>query len=95
MAKKMFKGMRFCIALEMIGNIVETNATFREGNVITLVDMDFGALVEDAEKLGASSEKLQRLGAKKPETVEEMKALMKQFPGFRMELNREVTVKFR
>ena len=39
---------------EVEGKIENTNAKFREGNKVTLVELDFNGIVNDADKLTAA-----------------------------------------
>ncbi|MBN1521490.1 MAG: hypothetical protein JW928_03065 [Candidatus Aureabacteria bacterium] len=84
---QMFKGMRMAIAIEVDGDIIETNATHREGNIITLMEMDFGKILENPEKFKEFSKV-------NPKSVEESKELMKDIPGIKVELNESVEIKF-
>ena len=88
MMSQMFKGMRIAIAIEVEGAIVETNATHRKGSRVTLMEMDFDKLLENQEKFKLFAES-------KPETFEETKALMKDLPGIKVEMNPEVQIKFK
>lgn len=86
--KKMFDGMKIGLAVEVMGTIVQTNATHREGSRVTLIEMDFG-------KLFAMPEELKKFSTQKPDTIENAKKLMKDIPGIKVELNKEVTIDFR
>jgi len=86
--KEMFGGMKIGLAVEVMGTIVQTNATHREGSMITLMEMDFG-------KLFAQPEDLKKFSTVKPNTIEDAKKLMKDIPGIKVELNKEVTIDFR
>lgn len=86
--KTMFKGMKIAMAIEVQGAVVQTNATHREGSRITLMELDFGKLLEMPEKLTQFSQ-LQ------PETLEDAKKFMKDLPGIKAEMNKEVTIKFK
>jgi len=86
--KNMFKGMKIAMAIEVEGDVVETNATHVEGSRVTIMELDFGKLLEMPEKLVQFSQ-LQ------PETVEDAKAFMKDIPGFKVDMNKELMVKFK
>jgi hypothetical protein len=86
--KTMFKGMKIAMAIEVQGAVVQTNATHREGSRITLMELDFGKLLEMPEKLTQFSQ-LQ------PESLEDAKKFMKDLPGIKAEMNKEVTIKFK
>lgn len=86
--REMFKDMYIGITIEPAGEIVATDATYRDGNRITLLEIDFSKLVQNAEEF-------EKFAKKEPETVEETKELLKNLPGFKVEMNRKVTVKFK
>jgi hypothetical protein len=84
---QMFKGMKMALSVEVAGTILETNAAYKDGSTVTLLDVDFGKMVENPEQFVKMSQF-------KPETLEEMRRLMKYFPGIKVELNNEVKIKF-
>ena len=49
----MFKGFRIGVDLEVIGQIVETNADHVNGKRITLAEIDMEALLRESKKLEA------------------------------------------
>ena len=86
--KSMFKGMKIAMAIEVEGAVVETNATHVDGSRITIMELDFGQLLEMPEKLVQFSQ-LQ------PESLEDAKEFMKDIPGFKVDMNKELMVKFK
>ncbi len=84
---KFMKDMKAKIELRVDGKIINTNATHVDGNTVTLFDIDFGKLISDADKL----EELKKL---KPDSFEEMKKLVKDIPGIKVELNNDVFIEF-
>jgi hypothetical protein len=58
MLKTMFQGFKINIGLEVIGNIVKTNAEYVSGPRITLLEMDIAELLSDEAKLKALQGKL-------------------------------------
>ena len=48
---KMMDGMRVKISLQPQGNIVSTNASYVDGPEVTLLDLDFSALLRNKESL--------------------------------------------
>ncbi len=85
--KQIFEGMRIAVAVEVEGTILETNATHREGSRITLMELDFGKLIEMAEKF-------KQFSLAQPETLEETKQFMKDIPGIKVDLNDEIKITF-
>lgn len=88
MAKQFFADMKITMIIEVQGKIVKTNATHVKNTQITLMEMDFGKLIQDAQKF-------KEYNKAKPKTLEESKKLMSQIPGMKIELNDVVKVEFK
>ena len=58
MLKTMFQGFKINIGLEVVGNIVKTNAEYVSGPRITLLEMDIAELLSDEAKLKALQGKI-------------------------------------
>lgn len=86
--RMIFDGMRFALVVQMNGEITKTNAANVNGNAITLYDIEFSKFLDNTEKL-------KELNAKKPATMEETKALLKDVPGLVIEPAKKVTVSFK
>lgn len=84
---KIMKDMKAKIEIKIDGEITSTNATHVDGNTITLFDIDFGQLISDKEKF----EEFKKVN---PDSFEEVKKLLKDIPGIKIELNNEVFVEF-
>lgn len=87
MMQQMFKDMKISIAIEVAGRIVQSNAEYKEGSRVTLLEMDFN-------KVAANPEKFKQLSKAQPKTIEETKALVKGVEGIKAETQPAVTVKF-
>ena len=87
MMKNLFQDMKLNISLRFEGTIVNTNATYRDGSTVTLIEMDFG-------KIMSNHELLKQLSTAKPQTIEETKALFKHVEGLKFETNNPVTIEF-
>lgn len=87
MAKAFMKDMRMTMHVEAAGDIVETNATHREGSRITLIDFSFDDLLANPEALKA-------LMMAEPETLAEAKDLIAGVPGLALETEPEVMIRF-
>ncbi len=87
MMRMAFKDMRFAVHVEVMGDIVETNAMHRSGSRVTLMDIDFGALVSDESVL-------QAMAGNKPASVADMKQLMTLVPGLKIEIEPEIAILF-
>ncbi len=87
MMKQMMKDMKVKMSVEVAGTIKETNAEYRDGSRVTLMEMDFN-------KLLAAPEKFKKLAKENPKTLQESKALMKGIDGMKVEAAPEVRIKF-
>lgn len=81
------KDMKAKIEIQVEGKITNTNATYVDGNTITLFDIDFEKLLSDVDKL-------EQFKKANPDSFEEVKKLVKDIPGIRVELNKEVFIEF-
>ena len=88
MMKAMYDGMKISVKVIVDGKIVQTNATHKDGNVITLTEMDFDVIMENEKAF-------QALAGSKDSTDEEMKMSMQNYPGFKADMNEEVIIKFK
>lgn len=82
------RDMRVLVQVAVEGGIVESNATHVDGNVITLMDIDFNKLLDDPERL----KQLQKTESMSPAAA---KQLLRDIPGLRVEVEEEVFVSFR
>ncbi len=87
MMQQIFKGMHVAVRVEVDGEITETNASFRDGSLVTLMDIQFDQILADPERL-------ERLALAQPEGIEQVKALMQDLPGVKVELNDPVQIRF-
>jgi hypothetical protein len=85
--EEFLKGMKFSLNIVINGTVKETNATFRDGNRITVFEFDPGRMILDAKKL----ELLKKV---EPASPEEAKAILKDIPGIKIELNDPLEVVF-
>lgn len=88
MLEQFYRDMKFSIFVEVEGTVVDTDADYRKGSVISLVHVDFSTLMKDPNALKSLTEG-------KVETLEEMKAFMKKFPGIELESKEDVRIRFR
>ena len=85
--REMFKDMRVDISLEVEGDIMQTNATHREGSKITLMEVDFGKLMQDEDAL-------KKINQLQPGNADQARKLLKDVPGIKVEFNPELRVEF-
>ena len=88
MMKQMFKGLRIAIAIEPEGKVVQTNSPFVEGARVTLMEMNFDALLGDEAKLKQFS------AAMDGGSIADAKRLMKGLQGVKINLDPEVRIEF-
>jgi len=86
-AKELFEGMKLALSVVVDGNIVETNATYREGSKVTLAALDFGKLIGTPELFKKFSESNLR-------SLEEAEILVQQVPGIEVDLHEEIRIRF-
>jgi hypothetical protein len=88
MIAQMFKDMRMTLALEFVGQITKANAQYREGNRVTLFDVDFNKIISDPAQLKAFS-KVSNVDSK------EGKEFLKTVPGLKVESGRSIEITFK
>jgi hypothetical protein len=87
MAKTMLDGLHISIDLDVApGHIVKTNSPYVEGSKVTLLEMDFSQLISNDKLLSEVAE---------PSSIEEAKKLLQGVKGFKVNLDREVSVEFK
>jgi hypothetical protein len=88
MVKAMYKGMKLSFNIKFDGRITNSNATYKDGNVVTISEMDFDEMMTNEEylKIFSSSDNVNE---------KEMKDKMQNAPGFKNEMNEKVTVEFK
>jgi hypothetical protein len=88
MMKALFKEMRIKVSIVIEGTIIKTNATHLNKSELTLLEMNFGKLLEDPKAFD-------KISSAQPKTVEEMRELAKGIEGLKVELNNPVLVDFK
>jgi len=86
-ALELMKDLQISLALITEGSIVETNAAYVDGSEITLFEFDFNKLLNNKENL----QELMKLQSQDPEQIKE---IIKNIPGIKIETAREISVKF-
>lgn len=86
MMKKLFEGLKVSIDVDVLGTIVKTNSPWVQGSTVTLLEMDFAELLANEKLLAQIGE---------PGSIEEAKQMLKDVKGFKVNLDREVTIEFR
>ena len=89
MLKQMFNGMKLTEKIVVEGTIVESNALFRSGPEITVVDVDFGKL------LSTKPDELTKLQSVPQDDKQKLLVAMSRIQGFRVDMNDELRVVFR
>ncbi|MGZ3608346.1 MAG: hypothetical protein ACXU9J_10555 [Syntrophales bacterium] len=88
MMKNFFQDLKIKISLQFEGTIINTNATYRDGSTVILIEMDIGKIISNGELF-------KRMLAINLQSVGETKALYKNIEGLKFETNNPVTVEFR
>ncbi len=87
MMKEFLGGMRMTMHVEVEGEIIETNATYRDGARVTLLDFAFDDLLADEKAL-------QAMAQQEPESLSDLKLLLEKIPGLKFEVESEIRIKF-
>ena len=86
MFKSMLAGARISLGVEPAGAIVKSTSPFVDGQRVTLLEVDLDRVLKDSDALIA---KLQAARSN-----DEMKAILRETPGLKMTLEREITIEF-
>jgi len=86
--QQFFKGMKISMQVEAGSEVVKTSSPFKEGNKVTLFEMDF-------EKLLANPEQFKKFAGQQPKTLEEAKELLKDIEGLKIITENKVTIEFK
>lgn len=85
---KMMDGMTMTISLEFNGEIIETNASYVDESKVTMLDIDFSEILKDKESL-------ELFKTNPPDNLDEMKVIVENIPGMKVEFKKPVIVKFK
>lgn len=88
MLRQIYSDMRMTISVEVEGSIVSSNATYQEGNRVTLLDLDFNSIL-------ANPEATERLLSNQAESITDLQELAANVPGVKIETNDPVRIRFR
>ncbi len=93
MMKTMYAGMKIAVKIKFDGKIEKTNATYKDGSTITIMEMDFDKMMtnESFMKNLASNTK----GQSDKNMKKTWEKFSKEVPGFKAEFQDEVSVKFK
>ncbi|MFN7973864.1 MAG: hypothetical protein U0166_16200 [Acidobacteriota bacterium] len=86
--KELFKGMKLGVAVEVDGKLVKTNSAYVEGNKVTVLEMDFDALLDDPKAL-------EKMAARKGDTLDDAKEILKDVKGIKVNLVPELFIEMR
>lgn len=84
---KLMKDMRLALSIDFNGNITKTNASYVNGSNVTLFDISFNELLDNPGKLKMFKQQ-------NPKNLEEIKKIVENLPGIKVELNNPVNVSF-
>ncbi len=88
MMQELLRDMKLSVRVEVNGTITSTNADYRSGSVVTLMDVDFNALLQNKEAF-------EKLTTDKVGSLDELKEFSRKYPGLQMETKEQVQIKFR
>ena len=92
MMRRMMTDSGFRLAVTLDGTIVETNATYRSGSTVTLMEIDFGPLTRDSTAFRRLMvDESNRPPASPQAAIDSLNAL----PGITIEPKETVTIRFR
>jgi hypothetical protein len=86
-ALDLMKDLSISLIMRTNGSIAESNAAYVEGPEVTLFQLDFNKLLD-------SKEDLQELFKLKSRNMEEIKDLVKNIPGIKIETSKEIFIKY-
>jgi hypothetical protein len=86
MMMEMMKDMKMSLKINIVDGIAETDATHRDGNTVTLMDMNFGKLMENPEVM----KDLKNLNMQDPA---EMQKKLANIDGVKAEAKKTITIK--
>jgi hypothetical protein len=84
---EMFDGLKMKLVINLNDDIDETDASFVNGNEVTVMQVDFSEIIKHKDVL----EKLQK---SKPETMEQFKEAVGKMEGIKIEFKDKITIKF-
>lgn len=84
---EMFNGLKFNLRINFNDDIDETDASFVEGNEVTILQVDFGEILKHKDIV----EKLQK---QKPETMDQFKDAIGDMKGIKIEFKDRIKVAF-
>lgn len=84
---KIFQDLKFALAVDVNGKIIQTNAEYVEKNRVTLFEISFAELISNAEKLKEFKET-------DPQNFEQVKKILRSIPGLKIEPNNQLFIKF-
>ncbi|MFQ3621137.1 MAG: hypothetical protein SNJ78_09350 [Spirochaetales bacterium] len=88
MVQELLRDMKVSLKIEVSGTITSTNADFRSGNQVTILNLDFNSIFENPEAL-------EILMQNKINSLEELKAFSRRYPGLQMETKEQIQIQFR
>jgi hypothetical protein len=88
MIKQLYSALKIGIYVVAEDGIARSDASFQDGDTVTLMEMDFSKILEDEE---AFAELIQN----EPETIEEMKDLIQTVPGIKVETKESISIRLK
>ena len=90
MMKQMFRGLHMGMAVEVDGKVLKTNSPYVEGSKVTLMDIDFDALLSDVQGLKALNAKVETAMGDDRKVMEALKGIK----GLKITTDPEIWIEF-
>ncbi len=87
MIKQLYENMKLGIYISFNGKIKKTNANYKFGNTITLMELEFDKFMSDFSIL-------EKLNNENIESIEQMKKIVSEIPGIKVELENMIFIDF-
>ncbi len=88
-AREILKGLRFGLYVDAGTSVIKTSSPYLDGNRVTLMEMDFEALLGNEKKFR------EFVATAEDGSLETAKRVLKDLPGIKVHLDREVTIDFK
>jgi len=84
---KLMEGMKIDIAVEVEGEIVNTNASYVQGSKVTLFQMDLSEMMKNKDVFNDFKKN-------EPQNIDELKFYLEKLGGLKIQVEKPVTIKF-
>ena len=85
---QLMQGMKINIAVQVDGEIENSNATYVDGSTVTLFQMDFGEMMKNKETF-------KEFKKSEPKNIDELKSYLGKLNGIKIEVEKPITIDFK